>query len=194
MTSAAIALKATDLGDGIISRRDGLEITAELPFNDWRRLIERLLETTDRALWSLGDARAYGDRYAKDYHPAIEELDGRSRLITPAARVARTFTAERRRGQLTFEVHEVVAGIDEDAQEQWLDEAARQGWSHRQMQFAFIESMPRVPTHALSVRLVEAHYRIAIAAAARRNMDPKEWVLEAIREKRDREEPELEAA
>jgi hypothetical protein len=194
VTSATIALKATDLGDGIVSRRDGLEITVEMPFNEWKRLGERLLDTQDRALWSLGDWRVYGERYGKDYHAALEKLDALSRFIPACARVSRAFDPERRRGQLSFESHELVAGLPQLEQESWLDDAERQGWDPRQLKFAFAESMPRVPAQALSVRLVEAHYRIAIAAAERRNMDPKEWVLEAIREKRDREAPELEAA
>jgi hypothetical protein len=189
-----IAVRPADLGDGIISRRDGLEITVEMPFNEWKRLGERLLDTQDRALWSLGDWRVYGERYGKDYHAALEQLDALSRFIPACARVSRAFDPERRRGQLSFESHELVAGLPQLEQDRWLDDAQRQGWDRRQLQFAFAESMPRVPTPALSVRLVEAHYRIAIAAAEKRGMDPKEWVLEAIREKRDREAPELEAA
>jgi hypothetical protein len=179
---------------GVVSRETGLEIQSELHFNEWKRIGERLLGTTDRALWSLGDWWLYGARYAKDYHDALQALEASSRFIPVAARVARAFEQERRRGQLTFDVHELVAGLPEPEQETWLDEVERQGWKRQQLQFAFSESIVRVPVLALSVKLVEEHYRIAIAAAERRGMDPKEWVLEAIREKRDREAPELEAA
>lgn len=179
---------------GVISRPTGLEIAHELPFNDWRRLVERLLETTDRALWSLGDAWLYGERFALDYHDALEKLEARSRMVGYSARVARAFTPERRRGQLSFEIHELLAGLDTPEQERWLNEVERHDWTRWQLQFAFAAEMPRQPVAALSIRLVEDYYRIAIEAAERRSMDPREWVLEAIREKRDREAPELEAA
>jgi hypothetical protein len=177
MTTTAIEPRTTDLGDGIVSRRDGLEIIAELPFNDWRRLMERLLETSDRALWSLGDARAYGDRYARDYHEALDDLDGRSRLLVSSARVARAFEPERRRGQLSFEMHELVASHDVDEQERWLDEAERQGWNRRQMQFAFAEQLERVSVPAISLRAVGELHDLCVQAAARQGMEPKAWAM-----------------
>jgi hypothetical protein len=175
--TTAIEPRTTDLGAGIVSRRDGLEITTELPFNDWRRLGERLLETADRALWSIGDWRVYGERFSRDYHPAIDELDARSRLIGASARVARSFPSERRRGQLSFEAHELVAGFDVPEQESWLDEFERQGWTRRQMQLALGEAFDRVPVPALSVRAVGELHDLCVRAAERRGMDPKEWAM-----------------
>lgn len=177
MTTTAIEPRSTDLGDGIVSHRNGLEITTDLAFNDWRRLVERLLETTDRALWSLGDARLYGERFAKDYHDALDALDSTSRLITVSERVARAFALERRRGQLTFELHEVVAGLPEPEQERWLDESERQGWSRRQMQLALGEALERVPVPAISLRAVGELRELCVQAAERLDMDPKDWAM-----------------
>lgn len=166
--------------DGITFRRDGLEITRELPFNEWRRFFEKLLETTDRAMWSLGDARLYAEEhYAKDYHDALEELDGRSRLVAPSVRVARAFPAERRR-QLTFEIHEVVAGLDEAEQERWLDDAARQGWSRQQTHLELGAALERVPVPSLTVKAVGELQALCVRAAEHKGMDPREWAMAAL--------------
>lgn len=172
----------SEVAPGVLSHANGLEITDEPTFNEWRRLGQILADTTDRALWSLGDWRLYGERFAKDYHAALAAIDDASRIAATAARVVRAFPLERRRGQLSFEMHELVAPLAEPDQERWLDDAERQGWKRRQLQLALGQALERVPQPALSLRLVDDHYRIAVAKAERRGMDPKDWLLEAIRE------------
>lgn len=191
--STALETRPTDLGDGIVSHRNGLEIRADLPFNAWRELVQNLLATTDRAIWSLGDAWEYRTHFERDYHHAIEELAASSRILPVAGRVARVFPFERRRGQLTFELHEAVASLDPDEQDAWLDEVERQGWSRQQLTFAFAEQMPRVPVAAISLRVVEDRYARVLEAADRRDVDPKAWLIEAVDEKLARERA-LEAA
>lgn len=191
--TTALQARPTDLGDGIVSHRNGLEIQADLPFNAWRELVQNLLATTDRAVWSLGDAWEYRERFEKHYHQAIEELAASSRLLPAAGRVARVFPLERRRGQLSFELHEAVASLAQAEQDEWLDEVERQGWSRQQLQFAFAEQMPRVPVEALSLRVVDDRYQRVLEAADRRDVDPKTWLIEAIDEKLARERA-LEAA
>lgn len=171
----------------------GLRIETDLAFNEWRDLVRSLLRATDRGLWSLGDAWLYGiERFGKDYHAGLRELEAESRLMQIGARVARGFPAERRRGQLSFELHAVVAGDEPADQERWLDEAERQGWNREQLAFAFSNAVPREPAAAISVRLVSDYHRLALVAAERRNMDPRDWVLEAVREKAAREHVTLE--
>jgi hypothetical protein len=175
------ALETTGIPQEIVSRPHGLEITGDLTFNEWRRFGERLLETTDRALWSLGDWRVYGERYAMDYAQALAEIDERSRLVGTAARVARSFAPERRRSpQLSFELHELVSSLPPDEQERWLDEAERQGWGRRQLQFAFAEEVERVKIPAISVRAVGELRELCLRAAEREGLDPKEWVVRVL--------------
>lgn len=187
MTSTAIEPRTTDLGDGIVARPNGLEIEAELSFNDWRTLMERLLAVGERALWSIGDARVYGERFSKDYHDALEQIDASSRLVQPASRVVRAFPHARRRDQLSFDIHELVASLDEDEQESWLDDAERQGWNRRQMQLELGSALERVPVAAISVRAVGELRELCVRAAERRGMQPKEWVTSVL-EKAAREE------
>ncbi len=166
-----------EIAGGVVSHANGLEIQTELGFNEWKRLMERLLKTTDRALWSLGDARLYGARFEKDYYDALVLIDASSKLVAPAVRVASAFSQERRREQLSFDFHAVVAGLEEPEQERWLNDAERQGWSARQMQLAFVDSIERVSVAAISVRAVGELHELCVRAADKRGMDPKEWAL-----------------
>jgi predicted GTPase len=185
-------LERPEVAGRVTLHERGLAIDTELGFNEWRDLGLQLIGTTDRAMWSLGDWWNYGHgRFAKNYHDALRKLEAESRLVQVGARVARGFPAARRR-QLSFELHAVVADADEDDQDLWLDEVERQGWGREQLTLAFVNAIPREPVAALSVRLVSDYHRLALLAAERRNMDPKEWVLEAIREKASREHVTLE--
>lgn len=165
------------LSDRVVSRPDGLEITGDLPINEWRRIGEALLAATDRALWSLGDWRLYGERYARDYHEVVVEFDTRSRMVRHAARVARGIPVERRRPGLSWEMHELVASLDEPEQERWLDEAERHGWTRQQLQFAFSEDLERARPPALSVRAIGELHDLCVRAAEIEGRDPRDWAL-----------------
>jgi hypothetical protein len=124
----------------VVFRPRGLEVVGDLAFNEWRRLGEALLETTDRALWSLGDWRVYGERFVKDYH--IEKLFD-SRLLTGSGwygtpRVAGRVPLEARRAR--FEAHAVTSRLPPPDAEHLLDEAIRQGWSLRELEVAVAEA------------------------------------------------------
>ena len=151
----------------------GLTIETDLPFNEWRRLGQQLVQTSDRALWSLGDWWLYGERFAKDYYEALRELEASSRLIRAGARVARAYTPDRRRGQVSFWLHAAVAGADLPEQDRWLDEAERQGWTHEQLTFAFFQSVERVPVAAITMRASGPLHDLLVSEADRRDMDPK---------------------
>lgn len=152
----------------------GLSIDASLGFNEWRELVRQLLGTNDRALWSLGDAWVYGqERFGKDYDAALRELAAESRLMLVGARVARGFPASRRRDQLSFEVHSIVASEDPDEQDRWLDEAERQGWGREQLAFEFVQSIAKVPVPALSLRATGELHSMLVAEAERRDVEPK---------------------
>lgn len=166
-----------------------------IAFNEWREIGENLERIADSSLWWVADWAAYGDRwYRKDYGPALEEIWARKSLQNLAS-VARQVETSRRREGLSFGHHACVAAYSPDEQDDWLDDAERQGWTVRELR----EELQRarggvVSLPALSLRSVDEHYGIVVSAAEKRGMDPKDWLLEAIREKRDREALELEAA
>jgi hypothetical protein len=175
-----------------------LSLAEGIPFNEWREIGEQLERVSDSSLWWVADWAAYGDRwYRKDYGPALEQIWARKSLQNLAS-VARQVEPSRRREGLTFTHHACVASLTPAEQDDWLDDAERQGWSMRELREELQRArgvLASVPT--LSVKLVEAHYHVAMAAAEKRGMDPRDWVLEQIAIGAEREGiplPQLEAA
>ena len=169
-------------------------------FNDWRDLGDELANGLDRSLWHLADWAAFGlDKVREDpawviYRTIVEAIIAK-RALQPLAAVGRKVPVAERMDQLSFYDHEEVASLPSEERQAWLGDALRQGWDRKDLrnELAVARGVDAKPP-GLSVRVVDEHYEIVIRSAERRDMDPKEWVLEAIREKRDRETPELEAA
>lgn len=165
----------------------GIVIDEEIRFNDWRELVAELNEAGDQLLWARADAVAFGLRKLKRdpswliYRTMIEQLVAKGTLWNIAS-VARRVESSRRREDLSFSHHAEVAAFEPDEQEAWLADAVRHNWSVRELRDEIQRARDgRKPEPALSVRLVEDYYRIAVAKAERRGMDPKDWLLEAIR-------------
>lgn len=176
--------------------RTRLSLADGIPFNEWREIGEQLERISESSLWWVADWAAYGERwYRKDYGPALEEIWDR-RSLQNLASVARQVEPSRRREGLSFTHHVIVAPLSPDDQDEWLDDAERQGWSTRELREEIQRAREggRDAAPGLSFKLVDDHFRIATKAAERRGMDPKTWVLEAIREKALRESPGLVAA
>jgi hypothetical protein len=170
-----MTVAALEHGALAIYHENGLEIGREMSFNDWKALGAALLDTQDRALWSIGDWWLYGqERFARDYHEGMAAIEASSRHIGPAARVARAFPRDRRRGQITFEMHEVLVGLPPEAQETWLDEVERQGWFRRQLTFAledtgsFVTRSGRPPEPLGACRGVERYGPEGVGAGGAR--------------------------
>lgn len=168
-----IAERPPDVAGRVSLHERGLTIETDLAFNEWAELGRQLIGTTDRAMWSLGDWWLYGkQKFGKDYDAKLRELEGASRLVQVGARVAGGFPTNRRR-QLSFELHAVVAGEEPAEQDHWLDEAERQGWNREQLTFAFIQSIPKVPVPAVSMRATGELHSLLVTEAERRDMEPK---------------------
>lgn len=102
----------SELGQGIVSRQDGLVIEDSLSFNEWRRLGERLLVTRERLSWSIGDWWAYGERFGRDYAHGVDAIESSERSYSFAtlreyARVARAFPL-RKEGAVAYRARALV--------------------------------------------------------------------------------------
>jgi hypothetical protein len=191
----------------IDAKVDTLEIDASITFNDWRRYGERLLGSGDTLAWYIGDWWNFGqDAFAMDYHDALANIVADRATVLECARVARAFPPRRagetahRISEITFACHQVLASVkDPEERMAWLEDVLRQGWTHRDLRRELQNAnlVERRLPDALSVKLVDDHYRLAVAAAESRGMDPKDWLLEQIRIGAERDGiqlPELEAA
>jgi hypothetical protein len=105
----------------------GLLLPANLPFEKWQSVLERLQGMEFSVMWWLGDCLRYGERaYGEKYAQALDATDYAYQTIADAKWVAGRFEISRRRENLTWSHHREVAGIQDDA-EQDARNAARRG-------------------------------------------------------------------
>jgi hypothetical protein len=154
--------------------RTALAIEDGLPFNDWRRLGQRLARMGDSSKWWIGDWLCYGERYRRDYRTAMEELDRTFDALRSYAYVSSKVTSATRVADLSWSHHRLVARLDPAEQARWLDDALRQGWSVRELEQALAEGhSPRPPT--LTLRAVGELHDLCTRAAERAGLDPGAW-------------------
>lgn len=156
--------------------RTGLEIADGIGFNEWRRLLERIVRMGDSAAWWIGDCLAYGERFRRDYREWFDRFDRSNETLRKyawvASRVAPPFRAE----QLSFTHHQLVARFEPDEQARWLDDAARHGWTTRELEQAIAETRSgSVKAPALTIRAVGELRELCAAAALAEGIDPAEW-------------------
>jgi hypothetical protein len=188
---------------GVVSTsRVGVELAEDIRFNDWRDVLDAAIAFGDASVWVIADCVAFGMRKLKSdpswmiYATMIEERYRSRQSLYDLGYVARSVEISRRREILSFSHHREVASLPPDEQRAWLDDAISHNWSTRELreEIQRFRDRDKSPAPAFSLRLVDEHFRIATSAAERRGMDPKTWVLEAIREKALRESPGLEVA
>jgi hypothetical protein len=113
----------------------GLLLPANLPFEKWQSVLQTLRGMEFSVMWWLGDCLRYGERaYGEKYAQALDATDYAYQTIADAKWVAGRFELSRRRENLTWSHHREVAGIEDDAeQDAVLDAAATGGWSKKRL-------------------------------------------------------------
>lgn len=120
--------------DQVLLTRVGLQIPAELSFEDWERAGHRLSGIVDSSSWCLGDWLAFGkQKYADRYKSAINSAGLQYQTLRNYAWVSRQFDLNRRRPGLTFQHHAEVASLPRGDQDRLLDMAEREMWTTKQL-------------------------------------------------------------
>ncbi|MBI3937165.1 MAG: hypothetical protein HY323_09325 [Betaproteobacteria bacterium] len=88
--------------------------------------------------WAAGDLICYGERlYGEKTYHALEFLGFDERTLSNYARVASVFPLARRRAlPLTHAHHAEVAALHPEEQDEWLDKAAKEGWTRAELRRA----------------------------------------------------------
>lgn len=109
----------------------GLDIDPSTTVEAWEELGQHLAGFRDATAWALGDWLIFGERaYGEDRVAQAIEVTGRSKATLIKYRwVASHISAERRRSELSFTHHELVARHRAEKADEWLDAAAKGGWS-----------------------------------------------------------------
>lgn len=95
-----------------------------------------MLRELDRKMgWYLGDWLNFGEAHFPDrYSQALEATELDYGTLAHYAYVSRRFPAARRRVNLSWSHHRILADVqDEGEQDDWLDRAEAEGWSVRSL-------------------------------------------------------------
>jgi hypothetical protein len=105
----------------------------ELTFDDW--FADGALFDEHDPGWAIGDWLTYGVAHFDNCRGAAALATGLApQTLMEMARVAGQFVPARRREGLSLEVHAVVAELDSDSQDDWLELAREQQLNSRQLQ------------------------------------------------------------
>ncbi|OQD55160.1 antibiotic biosynthesis protein [Streptomyces phaeoluteigriseus] len=165
-----------------------MELPAGLTFENWESAGRELSGIVNSSSWWLGDWLVYGkDHYGDRYERGVRAAGLRYQTLRNYAWVSRRFDMKRRRPALSFQHHAEIASLPAEEQEQWLDQAERQGWSTKQLRTAMrLARGAEVPE---AQRTAEATRRLAVPdsrlqwwhkAAARSGVELEQWVLDTL--------------
>lgn len=111
-----------------------LIIAESTNYEDWATLGKTLQEISRAVHWWIGDWIRFGEhKWGEKYAQAIENTPFAIGTLQNDVWVAAAIPASRRREQLTFNHHAVIAALPPAEQDEWLDIAEREGWSSRKL-------------------------------------------------------------
>lgn len=161
---SAAHVRSRGLPSGTRSSEMLLELPAGLSFSEWKRVGEMLAATAERVAWSVGDWRAYGDRFRDEHSEGLAAVDRRDRRAFEAAAVSRAYpgtpegeerqVGERMPGVSWYHHERILRSVKvAAARETWLNEVLRHGWPVRELEDRLVEGRISGPRPlALSVR------------------------------------------
>lgn len=102
----------------------------ELSFERYVALGRYLGSLRDLTAWAIGDWLVFGEAvYGERYAQAVEATGRSKATLQNYAWVAAAIPRSRRRSNLTFSHHRLVAKLPPKEQTKWLDRTEKQGWS-----------------------------------------------------------------
>ena len=114
---------------------------AELTYEDWLRQGSKLGLAGRNAGWWLGDWLRYGTtRYGSKYAAAARTTGYDRQTLMNMVYVATRFEFSRRRENLSWSHHAELAALDAEDQERWLDRAAAERFSVRDLREMLLSS------------------------------------------------------
>ena len=182
----AVCRVSRPVGPEIMVTRVGLRLPQAVSFGKWELAGLKIARIQDSSAWCLGDWLVFGQSQYKDrYRQAIDAAGLDYKTLRNYAWVARRFEIHRRREGLTFQHHAEVAGLPQDDQDRWLDEAERLAWSRNRLRESVRQSRQGgqpVPESSPIPRMSVATETIArwheAAEATERSLD--HWIVETL--------------
>lgn len=107
----------------------GLELPADLSYDEWADYGERLFAMERGVMWAIGDWWRYGEHKYGERAAAVLDSRFSYQTFRDAGWVSAAIEPSRRRDTLSFNHHRDVASLPADEQNYWLGEAERGEWS-----------------------------------------------------------------
>lgn len=136
-----------------------LVIPEDITKAEWGDLGKVLKQLDTTVSWVVGEWAEYANKHWNFSYEKIAERFGYevSTLMTYTSIVRKVPTLIRNQG-LSFGHHRLVANMNAEQQQMWLDRAAQKGWTVAQMRDA-MRSKPQVNQYAKDLRAVKKRVR-----------------------------------
>ena len=114
-----------------------MRLADDLPFEEWKRILLKLVAVDDATHWCLGDALAHGQRYDwGEFKLVGDELGIEYARAKDLAYAARHVHLSIRRADLSWSHHRVVAPLGPEEQRRMLAHAVAERFTVRQIKEA----------------------------------------------------------
>ncbi|GHI04322.1 hypothetical protein Scel_26430 [Streptomyces cellostaticus] len=171
----------------VLTTKVGLQMPAQMAYDEWERAGRQLSDVLDSSSWWLGDWLVYGkDHYTDRYQRGIRAAGLSYQTLRNYAWVSRRFDLTRRRPALSFQHHAELASMPVEEQDLWLDRAEQRQWTTKQLRGAIraarqSEQQPRTSTEP-SRRLEVPGSRLQWwhKAAEQLGIDFEQWVMSTL--------------
>jgi DNA modification methylase len=111
-----------------------LELPEAMPFEEWEEVGRTLDRIRESVHWWRGDWLCYGERtYGEMYAQALDPEGTNYQSLLADVWVAKQVGLLRRRNNLSWSHHREIASLGPEEQTRFLEGAAEQGWSTREL-------------------------------------------------------------
>lgn len=119
---------------GLTITKNGVAEAGDTCAEDIFEAVRQLNEITAACQWIIGDLiNLNGNKYGCAYEDYTEQYGLSYAYLADIAYIARKWEFSRRRENLSFSHHKVVASLPDEVAEEFLDLAEEQGWSRSQL-------------------------------------------------------------
>jgi hypothetical protein len=119
-----------------------LTLKGDLSYEEWERSCKLVGRVGRGVQWWVADLVMYGEKkFGERMAQGVEAMGYDARTLTNIAWVAERIEPARRRAELSFGHHQVVAALDaKPDQDTWLEKAIKKGWTRAELRQAMKEA------------------------------------------------------
>lgn len=142
-----------------------LDLPVDMSYERYEALGVALGRAHRTVTWMIGDWINFGERaYGEKYAQAVEATNMTPETLMNYASIARKVPRERRRPELPFSVHALVAPLEPRDQTEWLDQAVENEWTRVELRDR-LRGKPPTPIPQPSEETLEEACRFLIDTA-----------------------------